>query len=108
MLFAPLPSLHGLAAGPILFSDRLGEIAASGPRPPEALVCALNFVAMGAGDMVWPSGSTIPAATRAFAAFQLGDYAATIDLIVPMVPDRERMGGSRAQVELVEATLLRA
>jgi hypothetical protein len=56
----------------------------------------------------YPSGATIPAAARAFAAFQRGDYAATIDLIVPMLPDRERMGGSRAQVDLVEATLLRA
>jgi len=56
----------------------------------------------------YPSGATIPAAARAFAAFQRGDYAAAIDLIVPMLPDRERMGGSRAQVDLVEATLLRA
>ena len=56
----------------------------------------------------YPSGSTIPAVARAFAAFQRGDYAAAIDLIVPMLPERERMGGSRAQVDLVEATLLRA
>lgn len=56
----------------------------------------------------YPSGSTIPAAARAFAAFQRGHYAETIDLIVPMLPDRERMGGSRAQVDLLEATLLRA
>jgi hypothetical protein len=56
----------------------------------------------------YPSGSTIPAAARAFAAFQRGDYAAAIDLIVPMLPERERIGGSRAQVDLVEATLLRA
>lgn len=56
----------------------------------------------------YPSGSTIPAAARAFAAFQRGDDAAAIELIVPMLPDRERMGGSRAQVDLVEATLLRA
>jgi tetratricopeptide (TPR) repeat protein len=56
----------------------------------------------------YPSGSTIPAAARAFAAFQRGDHAAAIDLIVPMLPERERMGGSRAQVDLVEATLLRA
>jgi tetratricopeptide (TPR) repeat protein len=56
----------------------------------------------------YPSGATIPAVARAFAAFQRGDYDATIDLIVPMLPDRERMGGSRAQVDLVEATLLRA
>jgi tetratricopeptide (TPR) repeat protein len=56
----------------------------------------------------YPSGSIIPAAARAFAAFQRGDYATAIDLIVPMLPERERMGGSRAQVDLVEATLLRA
>ena len=56
----------------------------------------------------YPSGATIPTVARAFAAFQRGDHDAAIDLIVPMLPDRERMGGSRAQVDLVEATLLRA
>jgi tetratricopeptide (TPR) repeat protein len=56
----------------------------------------------------YPSGATIPTVARAFAAFQRGDHAAAIDLIVPMLPERERMGGSRAQVDLVEATLLRA
>ena len=56
----------------------------------------------------YPSGTTIPKVARAFAAFQRGDYDQTIDLIVPMLPDRERMGGSRAQIDLVEATLLRA
>ena len=56
----------------------------------------------------YPSGATIPTVARAFAAFQRGDNAAAIDLIVPMLAERERMGGSRAQVDLVEATLLRA
>ncbi len=56
----------------------------------------------------YPSGSTIPTVARAFAAFQRGDDAAAIDLLEPMLPERERMGGSRAQVDLVEATLLRA
>ncbi len=56
----------------------------------------------------YPSGSTIPTVARAFAAFQRGDHDTAIDLIVPMLPERERMGGSRAQVDLVEATLLRA
>ena len=56
----------------------------------------------------YPSGATIPTVARAFAAFQRGDHATAIDLIVPMLPDRERMGGSRAQIDLVEATLLRA
>ncbi len=56
----------------------------------------------------YPSGSVIPTAARAFAAFQRGDHGSTIDLIVPILPERERMGGSRAQVDLMEATLLRA
>lgn len=56
----------------------------------------------------YPSGATIPTVARAFSAFQRGDYATTIDMIVPILPERERMGGSRAQVDLVEATLLRA
>lgn len=56
----------------------------------------------------YPSGSTIPAVARAFAAYQRGDYAATIDLIEPMLSERERIGGSRAQGDLVEATLLQA
>jgi hypothetical protein len=56
----------------------------------------------------YPSGLIIPAVVRGFAAFQAGDYSAAIDLIVPVLPERERMGGSRAQVDLVEATLLAA
>ncbi len=56
----------------------------------------------------YPSGATIPTVARAFAAFQRGDFVTVIDTIVPMLPERERMGGSRAQVDLVEATLLRA
>ena len=56
----------------------------------------------------YPSGATVPTVARAFAAFQKGNYAAAIDLIVPMLAQRERMGGSRAQVDLIEATLLRA
>lgn len=56
----------------------------------------------------YPSGFVIPRVARAFAAFRRGDHATAIDLIVPMLPERERIGGSRAQVDLVEATLLRA
>ena len=56
----------------------------------------------------YPSGSTVPTVARAFAAFQRGDYATVIDTIVPMLAERERVGGSRAQVDLVEFTLLRA
>lgn len=56
----------------------------------------------------YPSGTVIPAVARAFAAYQRGDHETTIDLIEPMLPERERIGGSRAQGDLVEATLLQA
>ena len=56
----------------------------------------------------YPSGSVIPTVARAFAAYERGDYATTIGLIEPMLPERERIGGSRAQGDLVEATLLQA
>ena len=45
---------------------------------------------------------------RAFAAFQQRDYPAAIAAIEPMLVDRERIGGSRAQVDLVEFTLLKS
>jgi tetratricopeptide (TPR) repeat protein len=61
-----------------------------------------------AGAGRYSSGAIVPTVARAFAAFQRGDYAAAIDAIVPVLPERERMGGSRAQVDLIEATLLRA
>ena len=56
----------------------------------------------------YPSGSIIPQVARAFAAYQRGDHAKAIDLIERILPERERIGGSRAQGDLVEATLLQA
>ena len=56
----------------------------------------------------YPSGATVPTMARGFRAFQTGDYTVAIDTISPMLADRERAGGSRAQVDLVEFTLLRA
>jgi hypothetical protein len=56
----------------------------------------------------YPSGPVVPAFARAFAAFERGDFSAVIDAIEPMLGGRERIGGSRAQVDLVEGTLLKA
>lgn len=56
----------------------------------------------------YPSGSVIPAASRAFAAFQRGDFSAAIETLEPLLAESERIGGSRAQTDLVEFTLLKA
>lgn len=54
------------------------------------------------------SGPATPALSRAFAAYIAGDHATAIALIRDVLPDRARLGGSRAQTDLVEFTLLRA
>jgi tetratricopeptide (TPR) repeat protein len=96
------------------------------PRPGMSLAdwhVALTYAATGDDDALdgwiaaieemagagrYPSGSVIPTVARAFAAYQRGDHATAIGLIEPMLPERERIGGSRAQGDLVEATLLQA
>jgi hypothetical protein len=56
----------------------------------------------------YPSGHVVPAVSRGFAAFERQDFSATIDALEPIIGDLERIGGSRAQLDLVEFTLLEA
>jgi hypothetical protein len=56
----------------------------------------------------YPSGPLVPAVSRAFTAFEQCDFSATIEALEPMVGELERIGGSRAQLDLVEFTLLKA
>jgi hypothetical protein len=56
----------------------------------------------------YPSGSYLPALSRGFAAFERGDFPAAIDALAPLTGESERIGGSRAQHDLIEFTLLRA
>jgi tetratricopeptide (TPR) repeat protein len=61
-----------------------------------------------ARDGRYPSGPLVPAVSRGFAAFERGDFVATIDSLEPIGGELERIGGSRAQLDLVEFTLLKA
>ncbi|HEX3953056.1 MAG TPA: hypothetical protein VHW90_05755 [Stellaceae bacterium] len=56
----------------------------------------------------YPSGPCVPAVSQAFAAFERGDFAAAIDALEPVAGELERIGGSRAQLDLIEFTLLKA
>jgi tetratricopeptide (TPR) repeat protein len=56
----------------------------------------------------YPSGPVIPAVSHAFAAFERRDFAAAIDALQPIAGEFERIGGSRAQLDLVEFTLVKA
>lgn len=61
-----------------------------------------------ARDGRYLSGSFVPAMSRAFAAFERRDFLAAIEALEPLVDERERIGGSRAQLDLIEFTLLKA
>jgi len=56
----------------------------------------------------YPSASYLPALARGFAAFEHGDFCAAIEVLAPLAGENERIGGSRAQHDLIEFTLLRA
>ncbi len=56
----------------------------------------------------YPSGAFVPAVSRAFAAFERRDFSIAIDALEPIAGELERIGGSRAQLDLVEFTLLKA
>lgn len=56
----------------------------------------------------YPSGPLVPAVAQVFAAFERRDFVAAIDAVAPIAAELERIGGSRAQLDLVEFTLLSA
>jgi hypothetical protein len=56
----------------------------------------------------YPSGPLVPAVSRAFVAFERRDFPAAIGALEPIAGELERIGGSRAQLDLVEFTLLKA
>ena len=56
----------------------------------------------------YPSTSYLPALAPAFVAFERGDFAGAIEGLAPLAEQNERIGGSRAQHDLIEFTLLKA
>ena len=56
----------------------------------------------------YPSGSYLPALAQGFAAFEGGDFPGAIEALAPVAAENERIGGSRAQHDLIEFTLLKA
>ncbi len=56
----------------------------------------------------YPSGSYLPALANGFAAFERGDFSQAIEALAPLAGQNEHIGGSRAQHDLIEFTLLRA
>jgi hypothetical protein len=91
----------------VAFSDMhiaLTEAVAGSEAALKALARQIDELAR---DGRYPSGPLVPAVSRGFAAFERRDFSATIDALEPMAGELERIGGSRAQLDLVEFTLLK-
>ncbi|WP_395708109.1 tetratricopeptide repeat protein [Reyranella sp.] len=56
----------------------------------------------------YPSGAYLPALSRGIVAFERGDFPAAIEALAPLAGESERIGGSRAQHDLIGFTLLKA
>jgi len=73
---------------------------------------ALEFHARQIKDLArdgrYPSGALVPTLSHAFAALERGDLSVAIDALEIVAAESERLGGSHAQLDLVEFTLLRA
>ncbi|MDI1282817.1 MAG: tripartite tricarboxylate transporter substrate-binding protein [Reyranella sp.] len=67
-----------------------------------------RWVQKGMIDTLTTLGSYLPALKDGFAPFEQGDYSGTIKTLAPLAGENERVGGSRAQHDLIEFTLLRA
>jgi hypothetical protein len=50
----------------------------------------------------------VPELARGFVAFERGDYDEAIAALAPLAQQSERIGGSRAQHDRIELTLLKA
>lgn len=55
-----------------------------------------------------PAGEVVPAVVEALAAFARGDYESTVQHLEPVAHQVVRIGGSNAQREVIEDTLLQA
>ena len=83
----------------------LVDAVAGDPVQAEARIAEMEEMVR---DGRYPAGHTVAALARAFIAFDRRDHDAAIAGIEGVFAERERMGGSRAQIDLVEFTLLKA
>jgi tetratricopeptide (TPR) repeat protein len=83
----------------------LAQAIVGGEAAPDTRASQIEALA---GEGRYPSGRYLPALAGGFAAFERGDFAAAIEALAPLAGENERIGGSRAQHDLIDFTLLRA
>jgi Flp pilus assembly protein TadD len=106
-------TLHDFATGAFpragaAFSDMHVALAQVVAGDQAALAARITEIEDLARRGRYPSGPLVPAVSRAFAAFERRDFTAAIDALEPVAGQFERIGGSRAQLDLIEFTLRQA
>lgn len=94
--------------GGVAFADAHIALADAVTGDAEALRTRLDELAELERRGRLPSGPLVPALARGFTAFTTGDWEGVIAALLPVMGEHERIGGSRAQRDLVEFTLLKA
>ncbi|WP_422002023.1 tetratricopeptide repeat protein [Reyranella sp.] len=95
-----LYDLHVILAQAVMGDAARGEAAA-----PDARARQIEALAR---EGRYLSGDYLPALARGFLAFERGDDDAAIEALSPLAGQNERIGGSRAQHDLIDFTLLGA
>ena len=92
----------------LAFSDMhiaLAQAVAGDDAAPEERIRQIDDLAR---QGRYPSGPLVPMVARGFAAFERQEFSTAIDALEPITGELERIGGSRAQLDLIEFTLLKA
>lgn len=92
----------------VAFADLHVVLAQSVAGDGAALDARIQQMAELERDGRYPSGPVMPALARALLAFQRRDFSIAIEILEPLLAQSERVGGSRAQTDLLEFTLLKA
>ena len=93
---------------PMVFVDaHVGLMYAALGETEQLQACVAQLQELGDAAQL-PAGTTGASLTRAYAAFENDDWATVIDVLEPLIPQVVRIGGSRAQRDLMTNTLLAA
>ncbi|MDH2342853.1 tetratricopeptide repeat protein [Bradyrhizobium sp. SSUT77] len=88
------------------FADVHMALFAAATHNREALATRLAVIEQRLADGKLPAGPVVPAVCRALAAFADEDYAASAQMLAPVLGEVVRIGGSHAQRELIEDTFI--
>jgi Tfp pilus assembly protein PilF len=92
----------------IAFADAHAALADAMAGDGAALAARVEGMEAAIAEGRYPAGPLVPALARGWAAVARQDWPGAIAALEPCIAEHERIGGSRAQRDLVEFTLMKA